>query len=70
MINYLLPQEVHVSIKIYNIAGEEVAALVNDVQTEGSHQIAFDGKNLASGVYFVRMDAGQFTSLIKMNLLR
>jgi hypothetical protein len=67
---YSLPEQSFVSIKVFNIAGEEITSLVNQVQTEGQHQVVFDAKNLASGVYLVRMNAGSFNSTIKMNLLR
>jgi hypothetical protein len=70
MIRYSLPAESFVSIKVYNITGKEITTLVNELQTAGEYQITFDGKNLASGVYFLRMSAGEFSSTIKMNLLK
>jgi hypothetical protein len=70
MIRYSLPAESFVSIKVYNITGEEITTLVNELQTAGEYQITFDGKNLASGVYLLRMNAGEFSSTIKMNLLK
>jgi hypothetical protein len=69
-ISYSIPQQSFVSIKVYNITGQEVAVLANGVQTEGHHQATFDAKNLASGIYIVRMNAGSFSSTIKMNLLK
>jgi len=59
-----------VSIKVYDITGKEITALVNGLQTAGEYQITFDGKNLVSGVYLLRMSAGKFDSTIKMNLLK
>jgi hypothetical protein len=70
MICYSLPAESFVNIKVYNIAGKETTTLVNELQTAGEYQITFDGKNLASGVYLLRMTAGEFSSTIKMNLLK
>jgi hypothetical protein len=69
-INYTIPQQSFVSIRVYSITGEEVTSLVNGIQTAGQHQVVFDAKNLASGVYLVRMNAGSFSSTIKMNLIR
>ena len=70
IISYSIPVQSFVSVKIYNITGEEITSLVNEVQTKGHHQINFNGKNFASGIYFVRMKAGNFTSTIKMNILK
>ena len=70
IISYSIPVQSFVSVKIYNITGEEITSLVNEVQTEGHHQINFNGKNLASGIYLVRLSAGSFNSIIKMNLLK
>jgi photosystem II stability/assembly factor-like uncharacterized protein len=69
-INYSISEQSFVSIKVYNITGEEVASLVNGVQTEGPHQVVFDAKNLASGIYLVRLRSGNLTSQIKLNLLK
>ena len=69
-LSYSIPMQSFVSIKIYNITGEEVASLVNDVQTEGQHQVTFNAKNLSSGIYIAKMTAGSFSSTIKMNLLK
>ncbi|MBE0570676.1 MAG: T9SS type A sorting domain-containing protein [Ignavibacteriaceae bacterium] len=59
-----------VSIKVYDLIGRELAVLVNEVKQPGVYQVSFDGKNLASGVYFYKMIAGDFTSVKKMNLLK
>jgi len=59
-----------VTLKIYNIIGEEVATLVNQKQNPGSYQVKFDATNLPSGVYFYRIIANNFTSTKKMILLR
>lgn len=69
-ISYSVPQQSFVSIKIYNITGEEVASLMNGVQSAGQHQVNFNAKNLSSGIYIARMTAGSFNSTIKMNLLK
>ncbi len=69
-ISYSVPEKSFVSIKVYSVTGEEVASLVNEVQPEGLHLVTFNAKNLSSGIYIARMTAGNFTSTIKMNLLR
>ncbi|MBI5021215.1 MAG: M6 family metalloprotease domain-containing protein [Ignavibacteriales bacterium] len=55
IINYQLPIDDYVTIKVYNILGEEVAILVDGFETSGYKAIRFDGSNLPSGVYYVRM---------------
>lgn len=69
-ISYSIPEQSFVSIKIFSITGEEVTSLVNGVQKEGRHEVIFDAKNLSSGIYIARMNAGSFSSTIKMNLLK
>ncbi len=69
-ISYSVPEQSFVSIKIYSISGEEVASLINGIQSVGLHQLIFNAKNLSSGIYIARMTAGSFSSIIKMNLLK
>ena len=57
-------------MKIYNMVGQEVATLVNEIQKAGVHNVKFDASNLASGVYFYRLTAGDFVSVKKMVLLK
>lgn len=59
-----------VSIKVYDLIGREVITLVNEVKQPGIYRISFDGENLASGIYFYEMIAGDFSSVKKMNLLK
>ena len=70
VINYSLPAESYVSIKVYDITGKETSSLVNEMQQAGEHHITFDGSNYASGIYLLRMTAGNFSSTIKMSLLK
>ena len=55
---------------VYDILGNEVAALVNRELPAGNHEVEFDGSNLPGGVYFYRLQAGSFVSSKKMILLR
>ncbi len=69
-IEYSIPAVAKVDLKIYNIVGQEVATLVNEIQVAGVHHVKFDGMNLASGMYFYRLTAGDFVSVKKMVLLK
>ena len=57
MIKYHLSKSGHVTLKVYDILGREVATLVNENQDSGIHSATFDGSRLASGVYFYRLTA-------------
>ena len=70
MANYSLPAAQKVTLRVFNILGQEVATLVNELQQKGNYVSVFDANNLASGVYFYRLEAGQFTSVQKMLLLK
>ncbi|MCL5028589.1 MAG: T9SS type A sorting domain-containing protein [Bacteroidetes bacterium] len=71
-INYLLPQTSFVTIKVYDVLGNEVATLVNEEKKAGSYsvQLSAVSKQLASGVYFYRMRAGDFVETRKLLLLK
>jgi len=69
-IKYSIPQEGLVTLKVYNIIGEEVAKLVNDIKQTGHYEVSFDATGLTSGIYFYRLQAGRFIETKKMVLLR
>ena len=69
-IKYQIPENGMVTLKIFNILGEEVATLVNDFKTTGKYEVKFDASNLASGVYVYRISAGDFNASKKMLLLK
>jgi len=69
-ITYALPSKARVSLEVYNALGEKVATLYSGVQDAGQHEVTFSGDRLASGVYFYRMTAGNFSSVRKMLLLK
>lgn len=69
-IRFDLMESANVTLSIYNIAGQEVATLVNGTLSAGSHTVNFDGGNLTSGVYLYRLTAGSFTAQKKMVLLK
>lgn len=69
-ISYVLPQKSMVSLKVFNILGQDVQTLVNGEQGQGTHLAVFDASRLASGVYFYRLEAGDFTKVQKMVLMK
>ena len=70
VIKYALPKEANVTLKVYNLVGQEVATLVNANQTAGTYKVTFDASNLSSGVYFYTLKAGNYTVTKKMMLLK
>jgi hypothetical protein len=69
-IQYSLPQAGDVTLKIYSLLGEEVKTLTDEFQKAGNHSVQFDANNLASGIYFYRLQAGSFVETKKMILLK
>jgi hypothetical protein len=69
-ISYQIPEASYVQILIYDGLGVEIAELVKGVQARGLYRVAFEGDRLPSGVYFVRMQAGPFSAISKIVLLR
>ncbi len=69
-IDYSIPEKNHVSLKVYNLIGQEVATLVDGIQQAGKYAATFDGKNLASGVYFYRLQTGEYSVTKKLVLLK
>lgn len=69
-IAYSLPEASVVSIKVYDILGREVANLVNEFKNAGTYTVNFDASRLSSGVYLYRVEAGNFTSVKKMILMK
>ena len=69
-IKYAVPKTSLVSIKVYDLTGQEVASLVNEMKDSGTYEVKFDARNLASGVYIYKMSADNFTSVKKLNLLK
>jgi hypothetical protein len=70
IIRYSLPQRADVNLTVFNTLGQQVATLVNGSQDAGSHEVRFDASNLASGVYFYRLQAGAFVEAKKLVLVR
>lgn len=69
-IRYTLPRSGEVTLKIFNLAGQEMATLVNRQQEAGEHSIQWYAEKLPSGVYMYRLQAGGFVETKKMILMR
>ncbi len=69
-IQFQIPIQSNVSLKVFNILGQQVATLVNDNLKPGVHLVTFDAAKYASGVYFYRIEAGSFVSVKKMILMK
>lgn len=70
VIKYTVKKRTNVLLKVFNLSGEEIVALVNEEKPEGEYSISFDGKNLPTGVYIAQIIAGDFKKSIKMLLLK
>ncbi|NOZ62969.1 MAG: T9SS type A sorting domain-containing protein [Calditrichaeota bacterium] len=75
MITYSIPKLSHVSVKIYNMLGQEIATLVNMYKAPGTYKVSWDGKDytgkvVAGGVYFYHIEAGDFNQTMKMLFLK
>jgi hypothetical protein len=71
-INFQIPnlKPQTVSLKVYDVLGREVATLMNEYLQPGSYEVTFNADGLASGVYFYRLQAGEFTETRRLLLLR
>ncbi len=70
LIEYSLPEESFVELKVYDVLGNEVASLVNEQQQAGVYRADFTAVNLPSGMYFAKLTTNAFTQTIKMTLLK
>jgi len=69
-IQYQIPQDAIVTLKVYDILGSEVATLVNEEQEAGYKEVQFNGVNFASGTYVYRLQAGDYVAIKKMLMLK
>ncbi len=70
IINFSIPTSGLVNIKVFDILGQEVAELINEVKSAGSYQVDFNASNLSSGMYIYRISSGNFSATRKMMLLK
>jgi len=69
-IEFSIPKDASVSMKIYDILGKEVATLVNEQKAAGTYILNWNASNFSSGIYFYRLNAGEFTETKKMFLVK
>lgn len=69
-IAYQIPKEGLVNLKIYDFLGKEIAILVNEVKNSGKYAVKFDASNIASGIYYYRLQSGSYFDTKKMILLK
>ncbi|CAF3802102.1 unnamed protein product [Rotaria sp. Silwood1] len=69
-INFSVPKQSFVTLKIFDVTGREVANLVNDMKAPGYHSVEFNASSFASGVYFYRIEAADFIDTKRMVLVK
>ncbi len=69
-IGFALPRESKVKLEVFNVLGERVAVLKDEVMPAGVHVVEFNATGLSSGVYFYRLTAGDFVATKKMVLMK
>ncbi|MDD5087956.1 MAG: T9SS type A sorting domain-containing protein [bacterium] len=67
---YDLPRAGHISLRVFDLLGREVAVLKDGVVEAGTHHVMFDGNSLGSGIYFARLDVGRFSQTQKLMLIK
>jgi hypothetical protein len=65
-----IPENSYVTLKVFDILGNEVANLVNDELTAGEHEVQFNGEGLSSGIYFYQLESADFLQTKKMLLIK
>ena len=70
LITYSIPKSSFVVLKIYNVLGKQITTLVNENQEAGIYKVNFDAGSLSNGVYFYKIQAGNFVEIKKMLLLK
>jgi hypothetical protein len=69
-IKFSLPAALNVKITIFNLLGQEIQILVNEIREAGIHEISFNAQNLNSGVYLYKIEAGSYIQTRKMTLIK
>ena len=69
-IQYTVSKKSNVSLKVYNVIGELVSTLKDEVHNAGFYQVTFNGANLASGIYFYRLESDSFTQTKSFTLIK
>lgn len=69
-IRYRIPESAHVTLKVYDVLGRLIRTIVDEWQSPGEYTVPFHADNLSSGVYIYRLQAGTFTEVKRMTLVR
>ena len=69
-INYSLPENAQVTLTVFDVLGREVTTLVNKEQESGIYNVKFDASKLNSGIYFYKLNAGTFSEVKKLILVK
>jgi Secretion system C-terminal sorting domain len=69
-IRYIIPREEFVSLKVFDLLGNEIATLVNEEKNAGSYEVTFTATNISSGIYLYTLKTGEFYSAKKLILLK
>jgi hypothetical protein len=69
-IQFALPEATNVTLDVFNIQGQKVATLINEMKTAGTHTATFDAVGLSSGIYIYRLQAGNYMMTRKMMLVK
>ena len=69
-IRYSLKDGCDVALYVFDVLGNKITSLVNSYQNAGMYEVIFDGKNLSSGIYIYHLQAGEFTAIKKLILLK
>jgi hypothetical protein len=69
-LSFALPEASHVTLTVFDLQGRVIAELVNGLREAGIHEVTFDASQLASGLYFYRIEAGEFSAVEKMILMK
>ena len=69
-INYSIPEQSYVTLKVFDVLGREVKTLVNKEQPVGNFEVEFNASDFTSGIYFYRIQAGEFVESKKMVLMK
>jgi len=69
-ISFSLPHSSYVNLKVFDAAGREIKELFNEYRQRGSYEVKFDGRDFASGVYYYKLEAGEYSDTKRMLLLK
>ncbi|MEW6006001.1 MAG: T9SS type A sorting domain-containing protein [Stygiobacter sp.] len=69
-IRFSIPKTEYVTLKVFDVLGNEIETLVNGEMTAGEHSVIFDAKNLSSGIYFYKLKTNSFTKVLKAQVLK